>query len=104
VAEQAEKQRRVLKFRLRGSRFARPLPRPSPVEDLHKYESESAPDDYRHRMMMNLAALAATIVLILIGVWIVSTMAQLRKDQDCVFAGRRDCAAIKTTIVPRPEF
>ena len=105
VAEQAEKSRgQILKFRLRGSSFTRPLPQRSPVEDLSKFESSAEPDDYRHRMVTNLAGLAAAVVLILVGIWIVSTMAQMRKNQDCVLQGRRDCATIKTQIIPRPDF
>jgi len=90
---------RVLRFRPRGTVFTRPLP--SPVEDLSRYQGGAEPDDYRHRMRMNAAGLAATIVLVLVGVWIASTMAELRKGQDCALAGRRDCALAHTPLQPR---
>ena len=77
----------------------RPLSRPSPVEDLAKYES--APDDYRHRMLMNLAAAGATILLVIGGIWIANTMAQIRKDQDCVLSGRRGCTPVDVPVKPR---
>ena len=80
--------------------FARPLPRPSPVEDLAKYES-SAPDDYRHRMLMNLAAAVVTILLVIAGIWIANTMAKMRKDQDCVLTGRRGCTPVDVPVKPR---
>jgi hypothetical protein len=92
---------RVLKFRPRGSIFARPAQHPSPVEGLGKYERDDAPDNYRHRMLMNAAGLAVTIVLVIAGIWIASTMAQLRKDQDCVLSGRRGCTPVEAPIQPR---
>jgi hypothetical protein len=85
---------RILKFRPRGSLFARPLPRPSPVEDLSKFEAREPADDYRHRMIMNFVALGATIFLVVAGLWIADTMAQMRKNQDCVLSGRRGCTPI----------
>jgi hypothetical protein len=102
MAEQVseESHGRVLKFRPRGSIFTRPLPRPSPVKDLAKYEGNAGPDDYRHRMIMNLAGFAVTIVLVAGGLWIANTMAQLRKNQECVLIGRRNCAPIE---VPSPS-
>ena len=78
----------------------RPLPQPTPVEDLAKYES-SAPDDYRHRMLMNLAAAVVTILLVVGGIWIANTMAQMRKDQDCVLTGRRGCTPVDVPVKPR---
>jgi hypothetical protein len=104
VAEQSSannSEGRVLKFRPRGSMFARPLPQPSPVEDLRKYEGSDEPDDYRHRMRMNVAALTATIVLIAGGIWIANTMAQMRKNQDCVLTGRPGCTPVAAPIQSR---
>lgn len=92
---------RILRFRPRGSTFVRPLPQPSPVEDLGKYEGNQGPDDYRHRMLMNVAAFAVTIILVIAGVWIANTMAQMRKNQDCVLTGRRGCTPVDVPIKPR---
>jgi hypothetical protein len=104
VAEQSsvsKQEGRVLKFLPRGSNVFRPLPQRSPVQDLSKYESNDGPDDYRHRMIMNIAGLAATIFLVVAGVWIANTMAQMRKNTDCVLAGHRDCAPIDVPARPR---
>jgi hypothetical protein len=104
VAEQssASKQEgRVLRFRPRGSTFVRPLPPTSPVEDLGKYEGDAGPDDYRHRMIMNVAGLAVVIFLVAGGLWIANTMAQMRKNQDCVLSGRRGCTPVEIPIQPR---
>lgn len=74
---------------------ARPHPAGSSVEGLAKYEGgEEQEGTYRHRMMVNLSALAFTIVLALAGVWLAIQIADLRKNQDCVLSGRRDCAPI----------
>ena len=91
----------MLKFRPRGSTFVRPLLPPSPVEDLGKYEGNSAPDDYRHRMTMNLAGLAVVVILVAGGIWIANTMAQMRTNQDCVLSGRRGCTPVDVPVRPR---
>jgi hypothetical protein len=91
---------RVLKFRPRT--MAKP---PSPngepgdirheANDLSRYErTREEPDDFRHRMLANMAAFAFTVALIAIGIWLAMSIADLRKTQDCVLMGRRDCARI----------
>lgn len=55
--------------------------------------TESA-EEYRHRMLTNLAAAAFAVVLALIGIWLAMRLADLRETQDCVLMGRRDCAHI----------
>jgi len=100
VAEHSKSEGQILRFRPRGSTFVRPLPQPSPVQDLAKYEG-SGPDDYRHRMLMNLAAAAVTILLVVGGIWIANTMAQMRKDQDCVLSGRRGCTPVDVPVRSR---
>ena len=54
------------------------------------------PDDFRHRMLANIAALAFTIALTAIGIWLAVSIADLRRTQDCVLMGRRDCVKITT--------
>jgi len=80
---------RVVSFR-RGQ-AASHLRGNGPVPDLGKYEQDDAPDDYRHRMIVNLAAFLFLLCLIGAGYWLADTMARLRKDQDCVLSGRRTC-------------
>jgi hypothetical protein len=100
---------RVLRFRPRTvsrptCRQAEPGPDISPVDhrrepnDLARYErARQEPDDFRHRMLANLAAFAFTVVLVAIGIWLAMSIADLRKTQDCVLMGRRDCARISST-------
>ena len=102
---------RVIPFRQRRDRLgARGWPWPlhtsqpppaSPVEGLEKYEGGEQDDNYRHRMMVNLAALLFTVALAGAGVWLVSQIADLRKNQDCVLSGRRNCTPIDVNALER---
>jgi hypothetical protein len=91
----------VLRFRPRGSalrsRWAwAPPPEPNtPVDDLAKYERGDATDDYRHRMTMNVLALAVTLILIGAGIWLTNMLVQIRTQQDCFLSGRRNCFPIE---------
>ena len=70
------------------------------ANDLFRYERRrDESDDFRHRMLANLAALAFTVALTAIGIWLAMSIAELRKNQDCVLMGRRDCAQISS--IPR---
>jgi hypothetical protein len=86
---------RVVSFR-RGQGGARPpVAGPPPVKDLAKYERGEGADDYRHRMIVNVAAFLFVIALIGAGIWLADTMAQMRKNQDCVLSGRRGCSPVE---------
>jgi len=86
---------RVVNFRS-GRPVARPpAADPPPVEDLAKYQRSEGADDYRHRMIVNVAAFLFVFALIGAGIWIADTMARMRKDQDCVLSGRRGCSPIE---------
>jgi hypothetical protein len=88
----------------------RPAPSPVPIaaarpgdpetgspDDLAHYEQEpDEPVDYRHRMLMNVIAIAIVTLLVGAGVWIADTIADMEKDQDCVMQGRGNCAPIET--------
>jgi hypothetical protein len=45
-------------------------------------------------MLVNVAAFAFICVLTAAGVWLVDSLAELRKTQDCLLSGRRNCAVI----------
>ena len=67
------------------------------TRDLSRFErAREEPDEFRHRMLANVAALAFTVALTAIGIWLAISIADLRKTQDCVLMGRRDCAQIST--------
>jgi hypothetical protein len=87
---------RILSFR-RGH-APKPAQPPGAAPGLDKYARDAGPDDYRHRMLVNLAAFVALILLVAAGYWLADTMARMRKDQDCVLSGRRNCAPIPVEI------
>ena len=104
----SDDEHRVLKFRPRTT--AHPLARRGyPAEpalkqdddrepnDLARYEQpRDQPDDFRRRMLANIAAFAFTVALTAVGIWLAMSIADLRKSQDCAAMGRRDCARIST--------
>jgi hypothetical protein len=103
----SEEEHRVLQFRPRHSaelagrlrdsgKHARhdddALPEPN---DLSRYERErEEPDDFRHRMLANVAAVAFTVALMAVGLWLAKNIAGLRRTQDCMQTGRRDCVQV----------
>ena len=97
----------VLKFRPRtsaqpqGGRDEPSQANASPAaNDLSRYERpRDEGDDFRHRMLANVAALAFTVALTAIGIWLAVSIADLRKTQDCILMGRRDCARI--SVMPQ---
>jgi hypothetical protein len=76
--------------------------RPAPVGDLTSFErTGDHSDDYRHRMLVNGVAFAFCLFLVIAGVWLVTTLAQMRKDQDCVLSGRRGCTPVEVPVRSR---
>lgn len=63
-------------------------------DELPKFERGHEADDYRHRMRTNIAAGLFTVALIGFGIWLAMSIADLRRTQDCILLGRRDCAVI----------
>jgi hypothetical protein len=91
---------RVIRFRPRGGvpgGIRWPLSRPQPNwagDDLAKFERPETEEAYRHRMKMNLLGLVITVVLMGLGAWLATTLAEIQKNQDCYMQGRRDCVPI----------
>lgn len=57
--------------------------------------SEKPPEDEGNRTVENAVMLAFFVVLVAAGVWLLGTMADVRKVQDCAAQGRRNCGAIE---------
>jgi hypothetical protein len=104
----SDEEHRVLEFRPRtlpqpplrrgypGGQAPKQGARPE-SNDLSRYQRDrDEPDDFRHRMLANVAAFAFTVALTAVGIWLAMSIADLRKTQDCVLMGRRDCARIST--------
>jgi hypothetical protein len=56
------------------------------------------PEDQAHRNFENAVMLGFFAVLVAAGIWLLGTMADLRKVQDCAAQGRRNC-----TVIDVPE-
>jgi hypothetical protein len=52
------------------------------------------PEDQGNRNVENAVMLGFFAVLVAAGIWLLGTMADLRKAQDCAAQGRRNCAVI----------
>ena len=91
----SDREPRVVRFRRGPGGVRTPVTGPPPVEDLAKYERDDGVDDYRHRMIVNVLAFAFIVALIGAGIWLADTMAQMRKNQDCVLSGRRGCIPVE---------
>lgn len=104
----ADDDHRVIQFRPRSAVHTPQLHVPLHVQtrqpekaieslDLSRYEKpRPAPDDFRQRMLANIAAFAFTVALTAVGIWLAMSIADLRRTQDCVLMGRRDCVRITT--------
>jgi len=91
----SDSESRVVMFP-RGRRGARLRPTmPSPVNDLTKFAGSEGADDYRHRMKVNIAAFVFVLALIGAGLWLAESMAELRKNEDCLLSGRHGCAPVE---------
>jgi hypothetical protein len=53
------------------------------------------PEDQGNRHVENAVMLGFFVVLVAAGIWLLGTMADIRKVQDCAAQGRRNCAAIE---------
>ncbi len=74
--------------------------RPNP--EFARFEQEQdEPIDYRHRMIMNVIALAIVTLLVGLGVWIADTISDLQREQDCLMQGRSNCAPIEVPVPMR---
>ena len=57
-------------------------------------EKREPPEDERRRGIENAVLLGFFVVLMACGIWLLGTMADVRKAQDCAAQGRRNCAII----------
>jgi hypothetical protein len=55
---------------------------------------EMPPEDEGNRGIENAVMLAFFAVLVAVGIWLLATMADVRKVQDCAGQGRRNCGSI----------
>ena len=53
------------------------------------------PEEEGNRTIENAVLLGFLVVLVAAGIWLLGTMADIRKVQDCAAQGRRNCATIE---------
>jgi hypothetical protein len=71
------------------------------VANLAKYEHTEEPDDYRHRMTINVIAFLFIVMLTAAGVWLADALSTMRKNQDCLTSARRSCGGAGTHTLDR---
>ena len=89
---------RVVPFRPRAGGDAPPRPkaRSGARAELADYaRSPEDPAEYRRRQAVNAAAFLFVILLIGAAIWLADTMADMRRNQDCVLSGRRGCTPVE---------
>jgi hypothetical protein len=57
-------------------------------------EGNKPPEEDGNRGIENVVMLGFFVVLVAAGIWLLGTMADVRKAQDCAGQGRRNCATI----------
>lgn len=70
-------------------------------EKLEKFAQSDEPDDFKHRMIVNLIAFAFVAILVVAALWLANSLATMRKDQDCVLSGKRGCTPVETPLKTR---
>ena len=55
---------------------------------------QKPPEDEGNRAIENAVMLAFFAVVVAAGIWLLATMADVRKVQDCAGQGRRNCGTI----------
>lgn len=53
------------------------------------------PENDGHRGVENAVMVGFFVVLVTAGIWLLGSMADIRKTQDCAAQGRRNCATIE---------
>ena len=59
------------------------------------------PPEEGNRTVENAVMLGFFLVLVAVGIWLLGTMADVRKAQDCAAQGRRNCSTIEIPDRPR---
>jgi hypothetical protein len=58
-------------------------------------QGKQPPDNHGNRAVENAVMLGFFVVLVAAGIWLLGTMADVRKVQDCAAQGRRNCGTIE---------
>ncbi len=67
---------------------------PQPPGDRERKVGEDPDDDGGNRTVENMVLAGFFIALVAAGIWLLGTMADVRKTEDCTLQGRRNCQPI----------
>ena len=68
---------------------------PQPPDDREPDVGEDPDDEGGNRPVENMVLAGFFIALVAAGIWLLGTMADVRKAQDCALQGRRNCQTIE---------
>ena len=68
---------------------------PQPPENRRVEVAPDKDSDEGNRTIENMVLAGFFIVLVAAGIWLLGTMADVRKAQDCAAQGRRNCQTIE---------
>lgn len=91
----------LLRAQRRAEAHPPAAPAPAAQQQNDAEDPDDEDDDFRHRMTTNAVAIVAVLLLVIAGVWIADTMAMMRKNQDCVLSGRRNCTQVEAPPAQR---
>ncbi len=68
---------------------------PQPPDDPERKAPDDEDDDGGNRTVENMVLAGFFIALVAAGIWLLGTMADVRKTEDCMLQGRRNCQPIE---------
>ena len=68
---------------------------PQPPDDRERKVGEDPDHEGGNRTVENMVLAGFFIALVAAGIWLLGTMADVRKTQDCALQGRRNCQTIE---------
>ena len=68
---------------------------PQPPDVRERKVRENPDDEGGNRTVENMVLAGFFIALVAAGIWLLGTMADVRKTQDCALQGRRNCQTIE---------
>ena len=81
-----------------GRPFQPALRAVEPPVELEKFTHNDEPDDFRHRMLVNVIAFVFVSALIVAALWLANSIATMRKAQDSVLSGKRGCPPVEAPV------
>jgi len=58
---------------------------------------DDEPETERQRMAINIGVVVFLAILVGGGIWLANAIVDVRKTQDCIMSGRRNCAPVSTS-------